>query len=212
MTYALNVGIAMAFDNSPSKDANSVSAAEKITTLPRTKKSLPPQRKRKQDAINPSTTSEASIKKRKRTPTTAKQKCVAAVTYTTEGVLELWSEATEYGLSFRGMTPEEQKIEVAVLNKGAVKGMKGIIKSKLLVTHYNTLVAAKLQLHITECRVTPASMFHCSPKNMTLVTFNPKFLSVGEWVEVDADHTPGYNSEGGIAVIISVHDDLADVK
>ncbi len=33
-----------------------------------------------------------------------------------------------------------------------------------------------------------------------------------EWVEVDADRTPGYNSEGGIAVIIHVHDDLADVK
>ena len=44
------------------------------------------------------------------------------------------------------------------------------------------------------------------------MTSNLKFLSVGEWVEVDADRTPGYNSEGGIAVIISVHDDLADVK
>jgi hypothetical protein len=212
MTYDLNLGIALAFDNSPSKDVNSESAAEKITTLPRNIKSQASQRKRKQDKINHSTTSEASIKKRKRTPKTSKPNCVAAVTYTIEGVLELWSEATEYGLSFRGMTPEEQKIEVAVLNKGAVKGMKGIIKSKLLVTHYNTLVAAKLQLHITECRVTPASMFHCSPKNITLVTSNPKFLSVGEWVEVDADRTPGYNSEGGIAVIVSVHDDLADVK
>ncbi len=162
--------------------------------------------------MTPSTTSEGSPKKRKRTTSNAKQNGVAAVTYTIEGVLELWSEATEYGLSFRGMTPEEQKTEVAVLNKGAIKGMKGIIKSKLLVTHYNTLVAAKLELYITECRVTPASMFHCSPKNVQLVSFNLKFLSVGEWVEVDADQTPGYNSEGGIAVIVSVHDDLADVK
>jgi hypothetical protein len=38
------------------------------------------------------------------------------------------------------------------------------------------------------------------------------FLSVGEWVEVDADRTPGWNSEGGIAVIINVHDNFADVK
>ncbi len=37
-------------------------------------------------------------------------------------------------------------------------------------------------------------------------------LSVGEWVEVDADRTPGWNSEGGIAVIINVHDNFADVK
>jgi len=34
----------------------------------------------------------------------------------------------------------------------------------------------------------------------------------GEWVEVDADRSPGFNSEGGIAVIISVHDNFADVK
>ena len=38
------------------------------------------------------------------------------------------------------------------------------------------------------------------------------FISVGEWVEVNADRTPGFNSEGGIAVIINVQDDLADVK
>ena len=55
-------------------------------------------------------------------------------------------------------------------------------------------------------------MFHAAPKSMNFVTADPSFISVGEWVEVDADRTPGYNSEGGIAVIISVHDDLVDVK
>jgi hypothetical protein len=40
----------------------------------------------------------------------------------------------------------------------------------------------------------------------------PGFISLGEWVEVDADRTPGWNSEGGIAVIINVHDNFADVK
>jgi hypothetical protein len=181
-------------------------------TQPRSKKPPAAQRKRRQDVLSVFTTSEASVKKCKRTTSNAKQNGAAAVTYTIEGVLLRWREATEYGLSFRGMTLEEEKAEVVVLNKGAIKGMKGIIKSKLLVTHYNTLVADKLQAHITQCRVTPASMFHSSPKNMQLVTFNLKFLSVGEWVEVDADRTPGYNSEGGIAVIVSVHDDMADVK
>jgi hypothetical protein len=55
-------------------------------------------------------------------------------------------------------------------------------------------------------------MFHDSPKTISITLSNPNFLSVGEWVEVDADRTPGYNSEGGIAVIISVHDNFADVK
>jgi hypothetical protein len=206
------LGIAMAFDNHTSAEESCASDEEKIAKQPRPKKSPAIQRKRKKDLLTQSTTSESSPLKQKRKTGNAKLKSVAAVTYTIEGVLELWSEATEYGLSFRGMSMEEQKNEVAVLNKGATKGMKGIIKSKLLVTHYNTLVAAKLQLHISESRVTPAAMFHCSPKNIQLVSFNLKFLSVGEWVEVDADRTPGYNSEGGIAVIIGVQDDLADVK
>jgi hypothetical protein len=55
-------------------------------------------------------------------------------------------------------------------------------------------------------------MFHATPKSINLVTSDVNFISVGEWVEVDADRTPGFNSEGGIAVIVSVHDALADVK
>jgi hypothetical protein len=202
----------MAIDNSPSEDECSASEEDNLPTLPCQKKTPAAQRKRRQDDLTLSTTSEASVKKCKRTTSNANQDAAAAVTYTIEGVLLRWSDATEYGLSFRGMTLEEQKAEVVVLNKGAIKGMKGIIKSKLLVTHYNTLVADKLRAHITECRVTPASMFHSSPKKIQLVTSNLKFLSVGEWVEVDADRTPGYNSKRGIAVIVSVHDDLADVK
>lgn len=133
-------------------------------------------------------------------------------TYTLQTVLDNWSEATDYGQSIRAMTEKEQEAEIVVLNKGAAKGMKGIIKSKLLVQHYKKLVAERLREHIVSCRVVPTDMFHSAPKHVNLVTANINFLSVGEWVEVDADRTPGFNSEGGIAVIISVHDALADVK
>jgi hypothetical protein len=133
-------------------------------------------------------------------------------TYTEESVLENWGESTDYGVSFRNMNSEERLAEVVVLNKGAAKGMKGLIKSKLLVKHYKTLVADKLRDHIIACRELPSAMFRAPPKTANLVTSDINFLSVGEWVEVDADRTPGFNSEGGIAVIIGVHDALADVK
>ena len=55
-------------------------------------------------------------------------------------------------------------------------------------------------------------MIRCAPKTSIAITSNVKFLSVGEWVEIDGDRSPGYNSEGGIAVIVAVHDDFADVK
>ncbi len=88
--------------------------------------------------------------------------------------------------------------QVVILNKGAAKGMKGIIKSKLLVTHYKNLVTEKLREHIISCRVVPSAMFHAAPKTINLVTSDINFLSVGEWVKVDANRTIGFNSDGGI--------------
>ena len=164
------------------------------------------------EAASPEVAEILSTMKKKRTMKRVKGNGSLASTYTVESVLENWSESTEYGAAFRNMTTEERLGEIVVLNKGAAKGMKGIIKSKLLVKHYKNLVADKLRDHIVSCRVNPAAMFHAAPKNVHLVTSDINFISVGEWVEVDADRTPGFNSEGGIAVIIHVHDALADVK
>ncbi len=55
-----------------------------------------------------------------------------AATYTIASVLDNWSEPTDYGVAFRNMSEEERLAEVVLVNKGAAKGMKGIIKSKLL--------------------------------------------------------------------------------
>ncbi len=129
-----------------------------------------------------------------------------------EGIKSTWNEETEYGASFREMDAAEQISEVKRLNKGAEKGLKGVIKTKLIDSNYKVLVREKMRAYLNESRLPTASMFHAPPKSINVVLANPNFLSVGEWVEVDADRTPGYSSEGGIAVIISVHDNLADVK
>jgi hypothetical protein len=55
-------------------------------------------------------------------------------------------------------------------------------------------------------------MFRANNAARSLRLLSPEFLSVGEWVEVDADRTPGWNSEGGIGVVVGVQDALADVK
>ncbi len=61
-------------------------------------------------------------------------------------------------------------------------------------------------------RPSVSSMFRAALPSRPLLLMSPTFMSVGEWVEVDADRTPGWNSEGGVGVIIAVHDTLADVK
>ncbi len=44
--------------------------------------------------------------------------------HTTESVLQTYKDDTEYGQSFRRMTPIEQRAEVQRLNRGANKGVK----------------------------------------------------------------------------------------
>jgi hypothetical protein len=44
-------------------------------------------------------------------------------------------------------------------------------------------------------------MYHAPPNSINVVLANPNFISVGECVEVDADRTPGFNSEGRIVMI-----------
>jgi hypothetical protein len=132
--------------------------------------------------------------------------------YTKESIELQWSEETEYGVAFRGMTEEQQQTKVQRLNKGVEKGMKCVIKSKVLDENYKKIVVAKLQAHLMDSRSSQLSMFHAAPATRPCVMNDINFISVGEWVEVDADRTPGFNSEGGIAVIIHVHDSLADVK
>jgi hypothetical protein len=56
------------------------------------------------------------------------------------------------------------------------------------------------------------SMFRAVTQPRSIQRLQLKFLSIGEWVEVDADRTLGWNSEGGIRVIVNVTDGLADIK
>ncbi len=94
----------------------------------------------------------------------------------------------------------------------ALKGQKDTVKTKLLHIKYKALIAERMCAHLTDSRLPLTSIYHMVNKSKSAVMNNPNFISVGEWVEVDADRTPGFNSEGGIAVIISVQDNCADVK
>jgi hypothetical protein len=69
-----------------------------------------------------------------------------------------------------------------------------------------------MRTHLRDSRSPLACTFHSAPKLSSAVFSNPNFISMGEWVEVNGDRTPGYNPEGGIGVVIHVQDNCADVK
>ncbi len=127
-------------------------------------------------------------------------------------VLTAWTDTSDFGASFRALNEADQKKELAQINLGAAKGIKGAVKSKLL-NQYKEMMANKMKEYIQSNMVKADDMFRANAVTIRAAQIlRPGFLSVGEWVEVDADRTPGWNSEGGIAVIIHVHDNFADVK
>ncbi len=152
-------------------------------------------------------------KKTRKTKTpSASRKDAPKMKHTSESVLQAFSDETEYGQSFTCLESNEQKKEVERLNKGAVKGTKEVIKSKLITQKYKQLVADKMREFLIEQCQAVSTIFRATPPSRPMALMSPTFISVGEWVEVDADRTPGWNSKGGVGVIIAVNDAVADVK
>jgi hypothetical protein len=179
------------------------------------KKLQRPTVKKSKAELNKAAADKPSIKKAKATSRRKGKQEVNSggkTTFSIESVLESFKESTEYGASFRSMEVEAQKLEVVRLNKGAATGMKVAIRKQRIDVQFKSLVSEKLKAHLKANRTDQKNMFRTITQPRTLQKLQLKFLSVGEWVEVDADRTPGWNSEGGIAVIVAVNDGLADVK
>ncbi len=133
-------------------------------------------------------------------------------TFTVDGVFSAFPPNTEYGITFRAMCDDDQKLEVIRLNKGAASGMKGAIRKLRIDVQHKDLVSEKMKAFIVSSRTEQGSMFRAIPQTRVMQSMQIKFLSVGEWVEVQGDISPGWNTEGGIGVITKVTDGLADVK
>ena len=98
------------------------------------------------------------------------------------------------------------------LNKGATCGIKAAVKAKVLDTKYSTRCRDELVKHLKSLRVDVSTMFRAAPPICASRRGPAAAVSVGEFVEVDADRTPGWNSEGGVAMVIAVTNDFSDVK
>ncbi len=69
--------------------------------------------------------------------------------------------------------------------------MKGAIRKQRINVQFKALVNEKMKAFIIANRTEQASMFRNVVQPRILHKLQLKFLSVGEWVEVDADRTLG---------------------
>jgi len=133
-------------------------------------------------------------------------------TYSKESVLEEFDEDTEFGQEYRKMDDSEKKAALNVLNRGATKGIKTVVKAKILTTKYSTLCSEKLKAHLMEERVPIDKMFQVAKSTSIARSSHAALVHVGDWVQVDADRSIGFNSEGGIGMVIAVNDNFSDIK
>jgi hypothetical protein len=123
-----------------------------------------------------------------------------------------FGEDDDFGQEYRKMDEAAKKKAVEKLNLGATKGIKNVAKEKVLTTKYSSLCRDKLKDHLISTRVEVQNMFRLAPSPSTSRTIAAAAVSVGDWVQVDADRSIGWNSEGGIAMVTAVHRKFSDVK
>jgi hypothetical protein len=133
-------------------------------------------------------------------------------TYTMESVLVEFDADSEYGKALRAMPEGEMQVAVAKLNKGATDGIKGAVKAKVISSKYSTICKIKLKEHLMSMRVDENEMFRKAAPMNSATMVGASAVSVGDWVQVDADRSPGWNSEGGIAMVTASANNFAEVK
>ena len=129
-----------------------------------------------------------------------------------DSVMEQYDAESEFGKALRDMPDAERLVAVAKLNKGANDGVKVAVKSKLLASKFSTLYIEKLKATLIAGRVPVDDMFRKPEPVNRARTMHAAGVSVGDWVEVDADRSPGWNSEGGIAMVTASAHNQAEVK
>jgi hypothetical protein len=55
-------------------------------------------------------------------------------------------------------------------------------------------------------------MFRTAPPTSKARTIAAAAVLVGDWVQVDGDRFPGWNSEGGIVMVVEVNSNFSNIK
>ena len=80
-------------------------------------------------------------------------------------------------------------------------------------TKYTDLVVAAQLAHLQSCRVSVMGMTHARVEVVAdIVLTGAGGLTVGDWVDVTHDFSPGHNSGGGVGVVIEIVEDRCHVR
>jgi hypothetical protein len=86
------------------------------------------------------------------------------------------------------------------------------MEAKVISSKYSTICMQKLKEHLVSMRVVDNDMFRKAAPISSSRMVGSSAVSVGDFVEVDADRSPGWNSEGGIAMVTASAYNFAEVK
>jgi hypothetical protein len=91
--------------------------------------------------------------------------------------------------------------------------LKFICFSYPLKTKYTDMIREAQKTRLQSSRIDVKDMVHVKAETKKEITFTGTAgLTVGDWVEVEHDFSPGNNSGGGVAIITTIEEHFSTVK
>ncbi len=91
--------------------------------------------------------------------------------------------------------------------------LKLFVFSYPIKTKYTDMIREAQKIRLQSSRIDVKNMVHVKVETKKDITFTGTAgLTVGDWVEIEHDFSPGNNSGGGVAIITSIVDNFSTVK
>lgn len=111
------------------------------------------------------------------------------------------------------MTAEEQASLTTTAGKSILQQAKKGLRVQAFKTKYTDLIREAQKIRLQNSRIDVKDMVHVKIETKREITFTGTAgLTVGDWVEIEHDFSPGNNSGGGVAIITSIVDNFSTVK
>ena len=120
-------------------------------------------------------------------------------------IVDLTSTASIAGKHLKDMNNTDKDAVVDKLTKTAKRSENKAVKAAVLAVTYDAACHAAFVKHLEEGQMEVKDMVHRKRKTIIEEQGFLSTIKVGDWVDVEADCSPGLNSDGGIGCVFGLH-------
>ena len=127
-------------------------------------------------------------------------------------VINLTNKSSVAGKHINAMNESERNNVVEKFSKSAKAVENKHVKACVLAVTYDKLCSTTFIEHLKSINASRAvtTMVHCKRKSVLEEQAELASVKVGDWVDVEADYSPGLCSDGGYGCVIALHTEATD--